>query len=74
MEGRIRGTQSPLGVHKCHNKRRKVCILMGYVSSASYSQDYQHGIFQSIGMKEFHNYLTAPENSSQQEKDKLRDK
>ncbi|XP_047238702.1 tRNA dimethylallyltransferase isoform X2 [Girardinichthys multiradiatus] len=38
------------------------------------SQDYQHGIFQSIGMKEFHDYLTAPESSSQQEKDKLRDK
>ncbi|PWA15394.1 hypothetical protein CCH79_00008522, partial [Gambusia affinis] len=38
------------------------------------SQDYQHGIFQSIGFKEFHDYLTAPESSSQQEKDKLRDK
>ncbi|KAM4724775.1 tRNA dimethylallyltransferase [Anableps anableps] len=38
------------------------------------SQDYQHGIFQSIGFKEFHDYLTAPESSNQQEKDKLRDK
>ncbi|XP_027890944.1 tRNA dimethylallyltransferase isoform X5 [Xiphophorus couchianus] len=38
------------------------------------SQDYQRGIFQSIGFKEFHDYLTAPESSSQQEKDKLRDK
>ncbi|XP_059205947.1 tRNA dimethylallyltransferase [Centropristis striata] len=38
------------------------------------SQDYQHGIFQSIGFKEFHDYLTAPEGSSQQEKDTLRDK
>ncbi|CAJ1083742.1 tRNA dimethylallyltransferase [Xyrichtys novacula] len=38
------------------------------------SQNYQHGIFQSIGFKEFHDYLTAPENSSQQEKDTLRDK
>uniref|UniRef100_A0A3B3VJ71 tRNA dimethylallyltransferase n=1 Tax=Poecilia latipinna TaxID=48699 RepID=A0A3B3VJ71_9TELE len=38
------------------------------------SQDYQHGIFQSIGFKEFHDYLTAPESSSQQERDKLRDK
>ncbi|XP_054911869.1 tRNA dimethylallyltransferase isoform X2 [Poeciliopsis prolifica] len=38
------------------------------------SQDYQHGIFQSIGFKEFHDYLTAPESSSQQEKNKLRDK
>ncbi|XP_036000822.1 tRNA dimethylallyltransferase isoform X2 [Fundulus heteroclitus] len=35
-------------------------------------QDYQQGIFQSIGFKEFHDYLTAPESSGQQEKDKLR--
>ncbi|KAM9340361.1 tRNA dimethylallyltransferase [Symphorus nematophorus] len=38
------------------------------------SQDYQHGIFQSIGFKEFHDYLTVPESSTQQEKDALRDK
>ncbi|KAM3595812.1 uncharacterized protein V6R79_003242 [Siganus canaliculatus] len=38
------------------------------------SQDYQHGIFQSIGFKEFHDYLTAPEGSTQKEKDTLRDK
>ncbi|CAL9691312.1 unnamed protein product [Knipowitschia caucasica] len=38
------------------------------------SQDYQHGIFQSIGFKEFHDYLIAPESSSQQERDALRDK
>ncbi|KAM7383946.1 hypothetical protein PAMA_011346 [Pampus argenteus] len=38
------------------------------------SQDYQHGIFQSIGFKEFHDYLTAPESSTQHEKDMLRDK
>ncbi|KAM8840600.1 tRNA dimethylallyltransferase isoform 2-T2 [Spinachia spinachia] len=38
------------------------------------SQNYQHGIFQSIGFKEFHDYLTAPGSSSQQEKDALRDK
>uniref|UniRef100_A0A1A7WDG2 tRNA dimethylallyltransferase n=2 Tax=Iconisemion striatum TaxID=60296 RepID=A0A1A7WDG2_9TELE len=38
------------------------------------SQDYQHGIFQSIGFKEFHEFLTAPESSSQREKDQLRDK
>ncbi|XP_044027278.1 tRNA dimethylallyltransferase isoform X3 [Siniperca chuatsi] len=38
------------------------------------SQDYQHGIFQSIGFKEFHDYLIAPESSTQQEKDTLRDK
>ncbi|XP_072303741.1 tRNA dimethylallyltransferase isoform X2 [Eucyclogobius newberryi] len=38
------------------------------------SQDYQHGIFQSIGFKEFHDYLIAPESCSQQEKDTLRNK
>ncbi|XP_034747861.1 tRNA dimethylallyltransferase isoform X2 [Etheostoma cragini] len=38
------------------------------------SQNYQQGIFQSIGFKEFHDYLTAPESSTQQEKDTLRDK
>uniref|UniRef100_A0A3B4AZS7 tRNA dimethylallyltransferase n=1 Tax=Periophthalmus magnuspinnatus TaxID=409849 RepID=A0A3B4AZS7_9GOBI len=38
------------------------------------SQDYQHGIFQSIGFKEFHDYLIAPESSSQQERDALRKK
>ncbi|XP_058475626.1 tRNA dimethylallyltransferase isoform X2 [Solea solea] len=37
------------------------------------SQSYQHGIFQSIGFKEFHDYLTAPESSTQQERDSLRD-
>ncbi|XP_042601905.1 tRNA dimethylallyltransferase-like isoform X3 [Cyprinus carpio] len=36
------------------------------------SQDYQHGIFQSIGFKEFHQYLTASENISQEERDKLK--
>ncbi|XP_056106076.1 tRNA dimethylallyltransferase isoform X2 [Rhinichthys klamathensis goyatoka] len=36
------------------------------------SQDYQHGIFQSIGFKEFHEYLTASENLSQEELDKLK--
>ncbi|CAL8297739.1 unnamed protein product [Lota lota] len=38
------------------------------------SQDYQHGIFQSIGFKEFHQYLTAPQGSSQRETNSLRDK
>lgn len=38
------------------------------------SQNYQHGIFQSIGFKEFHDYLTAPESTTQQERDALRDK
>ncbi|KAM6899824.1 tRNA dimethylallyltransferase [Xenentodon cancila] len=37
-------------------------------------QDYQHGIFQSIGFKEFHDFLTSPESSTQQEKDARRDK
>lgn len=36
------------------------------------SQDYQHGIFQSIGFKEFHDYLTAPDSRSQEERDALR--
>lgn len=38
------------------------------------SQNYQHGIFQSIGFKEFHDYLTVPECTTEQEKDSLRDK
>ncbi|XP_051727440.1 tRNA dimethylallyltransferase isoform X3 [Ctenopharyngodon idella] len=38
------------------------------------SQDYQHGIFQSIGFKEFHEYLTASEDISQEERDKLKSK
>ncbi|XP_033951119.1 tRNA dimethylallyltransferase isoform X1 [Pseudochaenichthys georgianus] len=38
------------------------------------SQDYQRGIFQSIGFKEFHEFLTAPESSTQQERDALKDK
>ncbi|KAK2830148.1 hypothetical protein Q5P01_018079 [Channa striata] len=38
------------------------------------SQAYQHGIFQSIGFKEFHDYLTAPESSTQQEKEALRNR
>nr|XP_020498787.1 tRNA dimethylallyltransferase [Labrus bergylta] len=50
--------------HVCYNQQR----VQGD------SQDYQHGIFQSIGFKEFHDYLTVPESSSQQEKDALRDK
>lgn len=43
-------------------------------STLLYSQCYQQGIFQSIGFKEFHDYLTAPESSTQQEKDALREK
>ncbi|XP_054620096.1 tRNA dimethylallyltransferase [Dunckerocampus dactyliophorus] len=38
------------------------------------SQNYQHGIFQSIGFKEFHDYLTAPGSTTQQERDVLRNK
>ncbi|KAL3044107.1 hypothetical protein OYC64_003859 [Pagothenia borchgrevinki] len=38
------------------------------------SQDYQRGIFQSIGFKEFHEFLTAPESSTQQERDALKAK
>ncbi|KAM6958902.1 tRNA dimethylallyltransferase [Aplochiton taeniatus] len=40
----------------------------------SHSQDYQHGIFQSIGFKEFHEYLTAPELGTQREQGLLREK
>lgn len=36
------------------------------------SQDYQHGIFQSIGFKEFHEYLTASKDISQEEHEKLK--
>uniref|UniRef100_A0A3P9LUR5 tRNA dimethylallyltransferase n=1 Tax=Oryzias latipes TaxID=8090 RepID=A0A3P9LUR5_ORYLA len=38
------------------------------------SQDYQHGIFQSIGFKEFHEFLTAPECTAPQEKEALRER
>ncbi|XP_028819697.1 tRNA dimethylallyltransferase isoform X2 [Denticeps clupeoides] len=37
-------------------------------------QNYQHGIFQSIGFKEFHEYLTAAGDTSQEQRDKLKDK
>ncbi|TSK31417.1 tRNA dimethylallyltransferase, mitochondrial [Bagarius yarrelli] len=36
------------------------------------SQDYQHGIFQSIGFKEFHEYLTAGRDISQEDHEKLK--
>ncbi|KAJ7991907.1 hypothetical protein DPEC_G00288730 [Dallia pectoralis] len=35
------------------------------------NQDYQHGIFQSIGFKEFHEYLTCPDQTTQEKKDTL---
>lgn len=38
------------------------------------SQDYQHGIFQSIGFKEFHEYLTADRETSQEELNRLKKK
>ncbi|XP_069051507.1 tRNA dimethylallyltransferase isoform X2 [Lepisosteus oculatus] len=37
-------------------------------------QDYQHGIFQSIGFKEFHEYLTAGTDRSEEERQKLMSK
>lgn len=37
-----------------------------------FSQDYQHGIFQSIGFKEFHEYLTASADISLEEAEKLK--
>ncbi|XP_066530886.1 tRNA dimethylallyltransferase [Hoplias malabaricus] len=36
------------------------------------SQDYQHGIFQSIGFKEFHEYLTAGADINPEEREKLK--
>ncbi|XP_028978558.2 tRNA dimethylallyltransferase [Esox lucius] len=35
------------------------------------NQDYQHGIFQSIGFKEFHEYLTCPDQTTLEEKETL---
>ncbi|XP_041096679.1 tRNA dimethylallyltransferase isoform X2 [Polyodon spathula] len=35
------------------------------------SQDYQHGIFQSIGFKEFHEYLTVECSASEESREKL---
>ncbi|XP_036372013.1 tRNA dimethylallyltransferase [Megalops cyprinoides] len=35
------------------------------------SQDYQHGIFQSIGFKEFHEYLTADAGTAEEERARL---
>ncbi|XP_016126389.1 tRNA dimethylallyltransferase, mitochondrial-like [Sinocyclocheilus grahami] len=50
----------------------KVLIDTGVNVNFNVFQDYQHGIFQSIGFKEFHEYLTASENISQEERDKLK--
>lgn len=44
----------------------KVC------SYPCFSQDYQHGIFQSIGFKEFHEYLTAGGDISKEERENLK--
>lgn len=77
---RRRWNESPPGVWKCQIGDRNffspffcwwITIPFSLLLS---SQDYQHGIFQSIGFKEFHDYLTVPEGSTQQEKDLLRDK
>ncbi|XP_076864797.1 tRNA dimethylallyltransferase [Brachyhypopomus gauderio] len=38
------------------------------------SQDYQHGIFQSIGLKEFHEYLTAGGDFGEEERERLKRK
>ncbi|XP_067862490.1 tRNA dimethylallyltransferase isoform X3 [Heptranchias perlo] len=43
------------GFHSQYNQRK----------IAENSQDYQHGIFQSIGFKEFHEYLTSNSNCSE---------
>ncbi|KAK1805010.1 hypothetical protein P4O66_019371, partial [Electrophorus voltai] len=38
------------------------------------SQDYQHGIFQSIGLKEFHEYLTAGGDVSEEVRERQKKK
>ncbi|XP_077338209.1 tRNA dimethylallyltransferase isoform X2 [Lithobates pipiens] len=38
---------------------------------AQSDQDYQHGIFQSIGFKEFHEYLVTMDNSNPEQKEVL---
>ncbi|CAI9586048.1 unnamed protein product [Staurois parvus] len=38
---------------------------------AQSGQDYQHGIFQSIGFKEFHEYLVTMDNSNPKQKEVL---
>ncbi|XP_016369208.1 tRNA dimethylallyltransferase isoform X3 [Sinocyclocheilus rhinocerous] len=66
-----------LGGPELHRRLKEVdpdmaAILHPHDARKIASQDYQHGIFQSIGFKEFHEYLTASENISQEEHDKLK--
>ncbi|KAG7457707.1 hypothetical protein MATL_G00230250, partial [Megalops atlanticus] len=49
------------GFHRRYNERKL----------QENSQDYQHGIFQSIGFKEFHEYLTADAGVSEEERARL---
>lgn len=48
--------------------------LCTWIHSSYVSQDYQHGIFQSIGFKEFHEYLTADSETSPEEHNRLKSK
>ncbi|XP_050992652.1 tRNA dimethylallyltransferase isoform X4 [Labeo rohita] len=66
-----------LGGPELHKRLKEVdpdmaAILHPHDARKIASQDYQHGIFQSIGFKEFHEYLTASEDISQEERDKLK--
>nr|XP_021323735.1 tRNA dimethylallyltransferase, mitochondrial isoform X1 [Danio rerio] len=68
-----------LGGPELHRRLKEVdpdmaAILHPHDSRKIASQNYQHGIFQSIGFKEFHEYLTTSENISQEERDKLMNK
>lgn len=50
-------------------------LLVSVVCSyPCFSQDYQHGIFQSIGFKEFHEYLTTGEDMRQEDRERLKSK
>ena len=51
--------------HKSFNKKRE---------STENTLDYTNGIFQSIGFKEFHEYLTCNESESEESKRKLYEK
>ncbi|XP_043073943.1 tRNA dimethylallyltransferase isoform X3 [Puntigrus tetrazona] len=66
-----------LGALELHRRLKEVdpdmaAILHPHDARKLASQDYQHGIFQSIGFKEFHDYLTASEDISQEERNKLK--
>ncbi|XP_063042056.1 tRNA dimethylallyltransferase [Engraulis encrasicolus] len=49
-------------------------LLYNQQSVQENSQDYQHGIFQSIGFKEFHEFLTADKDTSEEDLQTLKQK